>query len=1038
MLVPSITRRLARATGGRHHSCITSSHSHDVRSGSTLGRTSSSALFRPTLDRHHLMFHLPSDPSSHRTFAVKSNKKGLTTKNLSKKVTSTKSNPKMAAPARYYLSKKAAAKKLNAIKENTKDKKADSRSNFGNINGIFRCCANQDKVNDLHSSEIIKLWSSIPRLLKKERFVHDKEEHVVNLSQKIQCVSWLMERTAGIIDECNQSELTDIILHLGETVDEVQNAGEESSMYHNVFHELFFGNKHPLFGEIDEELLKPFAVAARGRLSLFHPRDLTRLSQAFAMMGHDPQFEDGATLLGETAFETMIQVDEFSPKVAADILHAFAKMKLPVNDLLFQSVGDSIAERDGLNVLPPSTIAQIVTAYATSQIPHQKLFDKMGDSICGRDDLASFKPSELSAVLRSYASLNQANSAMFQKFGDNIVASKDLGIMRKFQPSDLISTLWSFTNLKESHPVLFAKIADAILKLNRNALSSEELATAVWAYAAEFERNDFVWNSSFSCKSLFKKLGDILAFRDLTSCSPDSINNAIWAYATCNISHSILFEKIGDASAARDDLAPFAPNIVWAYATLDESHPVLSDPRKVMCHHDFLADMSTVDLAKTLFPNEQDSELFVEVADHLANRDDLYSLGPQSLLNLLVACTNIKPAHSALLQSVGDTLTYQNDSTSFDAKFLSKIVWTFTASDENHPRLFKSIGDVFIKIGSSTSELDADDCVCLMWACAAANTSHSNVFAEIRTSIAARESDKYQVLMNELGDILMESKELSALDSPRLVNLVCAVSAINKSQLSSLKKMGDLLASRDDLTAVSTQALSNLLGFYANADSHHPLLFQKVGDVLALRDDVSTSHEVGSRIISSYTKHPAKPHIGLFKRIGEALKHDVDKNSSTMSDVILLDLLLALSAAKSTWPGLLQSIGDILSSRDVDTKIIKPRLTNILFAYTNAGVSHPGLFRKLAASNPSVFDLAQAVNEGFMPRVLLGLASAFAPADQKLLRHDKTDLFKVIGDAAVDHYRDISIVPQFSVEDVTKIVAAFGHAKVSEAVHIHS
>jgi protein tyrosine phosphatase len=118
-------------------------------------------------------------------------------------------------------------------------------------------------------------------------------------------------------------------------------------------------------------------------------------------------------------------------------------------------------------------------------------------------------------------------------------------------------------------------------------------------------------------------------------------------------------------------------------------------------------------------------------------------------------------------------------------------------------------------------------------------------------------------------------------------------------------------------------------------------------------------------------------------------------------------------------------------------RIIRPRLTNILLAYTNdASAIHPSLFRILAESNPSVIDniLIKAVNEGFMPRVLFGLASAFASADQKLLRHDKTELFTRIGDAAVHHYKDIGIIPQFSIENVTNIIAAYNHAKVSAAV----
>lgn len=1024
---PSITWRVARAATIRYRLCV-SSNSPDVRSCNALR----------VKNNPHQLFHPPSHQC--RTFATKSKKALSAAKSNGKKATFTKSNSNKAAPTRYYPRKKAAAaKQLNVVKEDIgNDKQAPSSSTFGNINDVFQCCTNQDKMNGLHSSEIVELWSSIPRLLKRERAVNDKKaHHGGNQLQMIQSVRRLMERTTFIIDECDQNELTDIVVYLGRAVHEVKNAREGSSVYHNVFRELFFDNNHPDADVLDKELFKPLAAAARGRLPMFHPRELARLSQSYAMMEHNPQFEDGATLLGEAAFETIIRVDDFSPKGAADTLHAFAKMELPANSLLFQSVGDSIADRHGLDALPPSTITQIVSAYATSQIPHQKLFDRIGDSICERNDLASFKPSELSEILHSYASLNQEHSAMFQKIGDSIVLSKDLGIMRKFQTKDLVSALWSFSKLHESHPDLFAKIADAILKWNdRNALSSEELATVLWAYATEFERNDFVWSSSY--KSLFKKLGDIFAFRDLTRCSLESINNVLWAYATCSISHPILFEKVGDAIITREDLASFAPHILWAYTTLNESHPVLSDLKKVMRDNDFLAELSTMTLAKTLFPNEQELELFMKVADHLAKRDDLSSLGSQSILNVLNACTNIKVAHSGLLQAVGDTLSLRNDWKSFDASFLSEIVWAFAACDENHPPLFKVIGDVFIKAGSSASELDTEDCVRLMWACAAANTSQPNVFSEIKDAIATKETDRYsyQFLVKELGVILLETEALASFDSPCLVDLVCAVTSINTSHLSSLKGVGDVLASRDDLTALSTQTLSNLLWSYTNTKSHHPLLFQKVGDVLSTRDDLSISHEVLSRIISSFTRHPAKPHIALLKRIGEVVEHDVDISSSKLSEDVLLDLLLSLSAIESTWPGLLRRIGDMIASRDVDMRIIRPRLTNILLAYTNAGASHPSLFRILAESNPSVFDnfLVQAVNEGFMPRVLLGLASAFASADQKLLRHDKTELFTRIGDAAVHHYKDIGIIPQFSIEDVTNIIAAYNHAKVSAAV----
>jgi hypothetical protein len=53
--------------------------------------------------------------------------------------------------------------------------------------------------------------------------------------------------------------------------------------------------------------------------------------------------------------------------------------------------------------------------------------------------------------------------------------------------------------------------------------------------------------------------------------------NIIWVYATSRDKHSMLFKKIEDEIAARDNLRKFTPqglsNVVWAFATADEFHP---------------------------------------------------------------------------------------------------------------------------------------------------------------------------------------------------------------------------------------------------------------------------------------------------------------------------------------------------------------------------------------------------------------------------------------------------------------------------------
>ena len=84
-----------------------------------------------------------------------------------------------------------------------------------------------------------------------------------------------------------------------------------------------------------------------------------------------------------------------------------------------------------------------------------------------------------------------------------------------------------------------------------------------------------VWAFAISCKDhpvLFKKIGDELAVRDnLGEVNAGDLSIIVWAFSTANEIHSSMFSIIGDEIVASEELRTFDTklvcNVVWAFAT---------------------------------------------------------------------------------------------------------------------------------------------------------------------------------------------------------------------------------------------------------------------------------------------------------------------------------------------------------------------------------------------------------------------------------------------------------------------------------------
>ena len=176
--------------------------------------------------------------------------------------------------------------------------------------------------------------------------------------------------------------------------------------------------------------------------------------------------------------------------------------------------------------------------------------------------LDSFDARCLSNIIYSYGlveySPDSGGETLFDVFGQ--AASK---ILHTFNSHDLSNMLLAFVYVDAKNPSLLQETGRVISGMDLGGFTGQALANVLWSFVAKSGEAD---------PELFQALGDHLVGRSLDDFWPQALSNIVWSYATAEMSHSVLFEKIGDHVAGLDSLDSFKPqalsNTVWAFATV--------------------------------------------------------------------------------------------------------------------------------------------------------------------------------------------------------------------------------------------------------------------------------------------------------------------------------------------------------------------------------------------------------------------------------------------------------------------------------------
>ena len=895
-----------------------------------------------------------------------------------------------------------------------KKRKASITQDFKTINDLLHT-----SYDNLSPAEIAAVWTCIPRLLTKSKAHRSSDGQRMLRSKQInedrEFQIWaIVNHTINSLELMTPKDLANVVHALGRILSRLDTTANNRSkrLVHQAFCNVLLDEELNL----NKRILLPFENACKKRLPFFDIKDLSNVSDAYAMMNYDPIFGDGETLFNGISSETMSHLDSLDPKSVSIILRSFATINKPTT--LFQWLGDTIVDTMYLDEFSPKYISDLTWAYATINKQHPALFETIANQIVDMKHLKSFQSSILSNVLWSYALLNERHSALFHKIGDAIITSKDLSL-RSFQPEDLAKIVWAFSKMNVEHPRLFGKVADAILQSGDiSTLRPEVLSKILWAYAFSYQNNDCLNYANMFDKRLFKKVGDSLAFADLEACSSETLSNAVWAFASTNTSHPALFQKVGDVIVDRKDLTLFSPddlsNIAWAYATLNESHhPFLMAIRSHICNLDSLEMFSSRNLANLTWLHVlegNNSEIFLKIGNALATRNDLASLDSLCLLDILAAFVMAELPHADIFKTVGDALLCRDDLRSLSPSVFMLTVLPYATMNKHHPEM---------NVGESCFEF------------LKANAFDLESFKDIREGTATKTSKVHVNLLKNLGDKLIQWNHLSLHESHYLAILLESFSAAGVHNTSLMSKIGDIVASRSDLNTLTPQVLSNTVHAFVNRNCHHPNLFQRIGDILTSHGDLlTTSHEVLSRIILSYSSID-KPHHQLLQRIGDVIVERDDLH--TVSTKSLSDTICAYSTAGVGHTGLLNKIGDTIALRD--DCISDLNIPDILWAYVKADNPHPKLYCKLCAAEQSAQEcLVQAAKgisfheeTGQGLEAIINLLWSYTFNTQEKEFRQKTDcqLFQRVGDAITN----LNVL-HLSVEDMIKAVWTLASMKV--------
>jgi hypothetical protein len=380
----------------------------------------------------------------------------------------------------------------------------------------------------LPPDQIAAVWTFIARLLKQSAFEQAAQEQDAN--QLELHIYQLLEHTINALESMRPKDLTTIIMGFAKIVQNIQNAKttRKINMNQQVFGNVLFDDKSSpnqiIFGELAREANKD--------LHKFDPRCLSNLAYAFALLGYDPEFENGTTLLQNVTEKSVRCINTFNAQDIANIVWSYAALRVPQPDL-FQSVGDTVAIKPNLAEFTPQGFANTVWAFATVNIQHPGLFKKVGDEVVKMDKLKSCDPQNLSNIVWAYATANVNHHALFKKVGDAIV---ELDSLSSFKPQELSNIVWAYTKANVQHSDLFKKVGTAIMQLDHlTAFDPQALSNTVWAFAS----------ADIQYPGLFQRVGyEIVELDDFIEFDPQALSNIAWSYAVANVDVPAVFDDV--------------------------------------------------------------------------------------------------------------------------------------------------------------------------------------------------------------------------------------------------------------------------------------------------------------------------------------------------------------------------------------------------------------------------------------------------------------------------------------------------------------
>jgi hypothetical protein len=191
-------------------------------------------------------------------------------------------------------------------------------------------CRNIDDVlklvikhrDNLPPNQVAAAWSFMSRLLLKEQRHYNgprrgTRDDEIAPEQREQQLQLFLQCTLSSLDKLRSKDLTTIVLSMAKSVKSIREAHERKRMstYHQALGSLF--QKSKPFGH--------FAKAADRLLmetSEFNARCMSNLAYAYALVGYNPKFEDGSSLLEKIGDRSIACIKKFTSQELANLVWA--------------------------------------------------------------------------------------------------------------------------------------------------------------------------------------------------------------------------------------------------------------------------------------------------------------------------------------------------------------------------------------------------------------------------------------------------------------------------------------------------------------------------------------------------------------------------------------------------------------------------------------------------------------------------------------------------------------------------------------------